>query len=129
MNWQNVVVTTETPTQLDLVSYSYFLTMQLRSKLWRYQRISEVVNRRTDERKRIKQLSTKHYIENLKRSPLKSGDELRCFGRVGSSCWTRDIRRATPDTHPKFNFQYKNIHLIRKKHYGRKYIQDHSILF
>jgi hypothetical protein len=36
-----------------------------------------------------KQRSTKHYTENKDRAtqkPLKTGDELGCFGRVNSSC-------------------------------------------
>jgi len=71
-----------------------------------------VVNRRTDntmaKRKEQKdqQGSTKHYTGNkrssntMKRTPLRSGCELRCSETVNSSCSTSDTRRVTLITNP-----------------------------
>jgi hypothetical protein len=45
-----------------------------------------------------KQRSTKHYTESLRpcnTNPLKTGDELRCSGKVGSSCSTCGTRHVT----------------------------------
>jgi hypothetical protein len=50
-----------------------------------------------------KQRSTKHTYktkDRVTRTPLKIGGELRCSGRVGSSCSTSDIRRVTLVTNP-----------------------------
>jgi hypothetical protein len=44
-----------------------------------------------------KQRPTKHTYKTkyrVTRSPLKTGDELRCSGRVSSSCSTSDTRRV-----------------------------------
>jgi hypothetical protein len=44
-----------------------------------------------------KQRSTKHTYktkDRVTRTPLKTGDELRCSGRVSSSCSTSDNRRV-----------------------------------
>jgi hypothetical protein len=44
-----------------------------------------------------KQLSTKHIYktkDRVTRNPLKTGGELRCSGRVSSSCSTSDTRRV-----------------------------------
>jgi len=44
-----------------------------------------------------KQRSTKHTYktkDRVTRIPLKIGCELRCFGRVGSSCFTSGARRG-----------------------------------
>ena len=43
-----------------------------------------------------KQRSTKHtHKDRVTRTPLKTGDELRCSGMVGSSCSTSGTRRVT----------------------------------
>ena len=50
-----------------------------------------------------KQRSTKHAYktkDRVTRTPLKSGSELRCSGRVGSSCSTSDTRRVNLVTNP-----------------------------
>ena len=42
-----------------------------------------------------KQRSTKHIYktkDRVTRTPLRTGGELRCSGRVGSSCFTSDAR-------------------------------------
>jgi hypothetical protein len=47
--------------------------------------------------------STKHTYktkDRVTRTPLKSEGELRCSGRVGSSCSTSDIRRVNLVTTP-----------------------------
>jgi len=46
-------------------------------------------------------LSTKHKTKDrVTRTPLKTGDKLRCSGRVDSSCSTNDIRRVNLVTTP-----------------------------
>ena len=50
-----------------------------------------------------KQRSTKHAYktkDRVTRTPLKSGSELRCSRRVGSSCSTSDTRRFNLVTNP-----------------------------
>jgi hypothetical protein len=50
-----------------------------------------------------KQRSTKHTYktkDRLTRTPLKPGGELRCSGRVNSSCSTSDTRRVSLVTNP-----------------------------
>jgi hypothetical protein len=50
-----------------------------------------------------KQRSTKHTHKTkdpVTRTPIKTGDELRCSGRVSSSCFTRCTRRVNLVTHP-----------------------------
>jgi hypothetical protein len=50
-----------------------------------------------------KQRSTKHIHktkDRVKRTPLKTGDELRCSRRVSSSCSTSDTRRVILVTNP-----------------------------
>jgi hypothetical protein len=53
-----------------------------------------------------KQRCTKHTHktkERATRTPLKTGDELRCSGRVGSSCSTSDTNRVNLVTNPVIN--------------------------
>ena len=53
-----------------------------------------------------KQRSTKHTHKTKDRetrTPLKTWSELRCFGRVGSSCSTSDTRRVNLVTNPVIN--------------------------
>jgi hypothetical protein len=38
--------------------------------------------------------------DRVTRTPLKTGVELRCSGRVGSSCSTSDVRRVNLVTNP-----------------------------
>jgi hypothetical protein len=50
-----------------------------------------------------KQRSTKHTYKTkirVTRTPLKTGDDLKCSGRVGSSCSTSDTRRVNLVTNP-----------------------------
>jgi hypothetical protein len=50
-----------------------------------------------------KQRSTKHTHktkDRVTRTPLKSGGELRCSGRVNSSCSNSDTRRVNIVTNP-----------------------------
>ena len=52
---------------------------------------------------RDKQRSTKHTYrtkDRVTRSPLKTGSELGCSGRVSSSCATSDTRRVNLVTNP-----------------------------
>jgi len=50
-----------------------------------------------------KQRSTKHIYktkDRVARTPLKTGGELKCSGRVGSSYYTSDTRRVNLVTNP-----------------------------
>ena len=66
-----------------------------------------VYRRRTDKtmakRKKDKQRSTKHTYKTknrVTRTPVKTGGELRCPGRVGSSCTTSGTHRVNLVTNP-----------------------------
>ena len=53
-----------------------------------------------------KQRSTKHTYKNkdqVTRTPLKTGDELRCSRRVSSSCFTSGTRRVNLVANPVIN--------------------------
>ena len=74
-----------------------------------------VYRRRTDnttaKRKvqKDKQRSTKHTRktkDRVIRTPLKTGDELRCSGRVSSSCSTNDTRRVNIVTNPVIRHEW-----------------------
>jgi hypothetical protein len=56
-----------------------------------------------------KQRSTKHAHktkDRVTRTPLKTGGELRCFGRVSISCSTGGIRRVNLVTHPVIGHEW-----------------------
>ena len=56
-----------------------------------------------------KQRSTKHTHrtkDRVTRTPLKTGDELRCSRRVRSSCSTSDIRRVNLVTNPVISHEW-----------------------
>ena len=80
-------------------------------RAWRYQRGNQ--NPYIEEEQTIqwpkekvqkdKQRSTKHTYktkDRVPRSPLKTGSEFRCSGRVSSSCSTSDTRRVNLVTKP-----------------------------
>jgi hypothetical protein len=84
-------------------------------RVWRYERgnqnpyIEEVQTTQLPKLKvqKDKQRSTKHTYNKwyktkdwVTRTPLKSGGELRCCGRVSSSCSTSDTRHANLVTNP-----------------------------
>ena len=57
-----------------------------------------------------KQRYTKHtYItkDRIKRTPLKTGGELMCTGRVHSSCSTSDTRRVELVTNPVISHEWR----------------------
>ena len=59
-----------------------------------------------------KQQSTKHTHktkDRVTRTPLKTGGELRCSGRVSSSCYTSDTRRVALVTNPVISHDKRNI--------------------
>jgi len=56
-----------------------------------------------------KQRSTKHTHktkDRVTRNPLKTGGELRCSGRVNSSCSTSGTRRVNLVTNPVINHEW-----------------------
>ena len=63
-----------------------------------------------------KQRSTKHTHktkDRVSRTPLKFRGELRCSGRVGSSCYTRGTRLADQVTNPMISHEWwKDIRLV-----------------
>jgi hypothetical protein len=80
-------------------------------RVWRYQRgnqnpyIEEEQTTQWPKEKvqKDKQRSTKHTYktkDRVIRTPLKTGDELRCYRRVSSSCSTSDTRRVNLVTNP-----------------------------
>ena len=80
-------------------------------RVWRYQRgnqnqyIEEEQTTQWPKEKvqKDKQRSTKHTYktkDRVTRTPLKSRGELRCSGRVSSSCSTSDTRRVNLVTNP-----------------------------
>jgi hypothetical protein len=80
-------------------------------RVWRYQRGNQnpyIEEKQTtqwpkEKVQKDKQRSTKHTYktkERVTRTPLKTGGELRCSGRVSSSCSTSDTRRVNLVTHP-----------------------------
>jgi hypothetical protein len=83
-----------------------------------------------------KQRSTKHtYItkDQVTRTPLKTGGEFRCSGRVSSSCSTSDNRRVNLVTNPVISYEWGKdrvvlwqvehirCHLFRTKLYDKSY--------
>ena len=80
-------------------------------KVWRYQRSNQnpyIEEEQTtqwpkEKVQKGKQRSTKHTYktkDRVTRTPLNTGDELRCSGRVASSCSTSDTRRVNLVTNP-----------------------------
>ena len=56
-----------------------------------------------DQTKKDKQRSTKHTHtakDRVTRTPLKTGGELKCSGKVSSSCSTSDTHRINLATNP-----------------------------
>ena len=83
---------------------------QVERGVWRYQRGNQ--NQYIEEKQTTqwpkekvqtdKQRSTKHtykITDRVARTSLKTGDELRCSGRVGSSCSTSGTRRVNVGTY------------------------------
>ena len=66
----------------------------------------EVVNRRRTDNTIAKGKGQAMIYKTLHRklTPLNTGRELMCFGRVGSSCLTSDTRRVTLVTNPVINY-------------------------
>ena len=66
-------------------------------------RISKKTRQHNGQKKKYKQRSTKHTYktkDQVTRTPLKTGGELLCSGRVSSSCSTSDTRRVNLVTNP-----------------------------
>jgi hypothetical protein len=74
-------------------------------RVWRYQRgnqnlyieVEQTTQRPKEKRQKDKQRSTKHthkIKDRVIRTTLKNGGELKCSGRVGSSCSTSGTRRV-----------------------------------
>ena len=110
--WPVYVINTMLFTPTDLL-----LCLPLSRWVWRYQRevirirISKKNRQRNGQTKKYKQRSTKHTYKTKDRvrwTPLKTGDELRCSIRVGSSCFTSDTRRVNLVTNPVISHERGN---------------------
>jgi hypothetical protein len=93
--------------------------MSLLRRVWRYQRgnqktyIDEEQTTQWPKEKvqKYKQRSTKHTYktkDRATRTPLKTGGELGCSGRVRSSCSTSDTRRVNLVTNPVISHEWWN---------------------
>ena len=72
-------------------------------------RISKKNRQYNAQKKKDKQRSTKHTYktkDRVTRTPLKTGGELGCSGRVGSSCSTSGTRRVNLVTNPVINREW-----------------------
>jgi hypothetical protein len=88
---------------------------KLFKRVWRYQRgnqnphIEEEQTTQWQKAQKDKQRSTKHTYKTNDRviwTPLKTGGELRCSGRVSSSCSTSGTRRVNLVTNPVINREW-----------------------
>jgi len=81
------------------------ITLTRLRRVWRYQRDTQntyieeeqIIQLPKEKVQKDKQWSTKHKYktkDRVTRTPLKIGGELRCSGRVNSSCSTSDARRV-----------------------------------
>ena len=86
-------------------------------RAWRYQRGNQILYIEEEQTiqwpkekvQKDKQRSTKHTYktnDRVTRTPLNTGDELRCSGRVSSSCSTSDTRRVNLVTNPVINHEW-----------------------
>jgi hypothetical protein len=73
-------------------------------RAWRYQRGNQnpyIEDEQTTQK--VKQRSTRHTYKTKDRetqTPLTTGGERRCSGKISSSCYTSDIRRVNQATNP-----------------------------
>ena len=104
------------PSELHLNNIHFSLLMSSR-RVWRYQRSKQnpyieeeqTTQWSSEKVQKDKQLSTKHTYktkERITQTPLKTGGQLRCSGRVGSSCSTRDTRRVNLVTNPVISHEW-----------------------
>jgi len=103
------------------------ISQKLVRRVWRCQRRNQNLYIEEEQRtqwpkekvQKDKQRSTKHTHktkDRVTRTPLKTGDELRCSGRVSSSCSTSGIRRVNLVTNPVISHE-----LIFTKHFSMTY--------
>jgi hypothetical protein len=94
---------------LDRVDLNY-------KKSWRYQGVIKIrksknrqYNGQKKKKQKDKQWSTKHNHKTKDRvtwTPLKTGGDLRCSGRVSSSCSTSDTRRVNLVINPVIGHEW-----------------------
>jgi len=106
----HTVVTVSNSSCYMIVEYEYW-------RVWRYQRgnqkpyIEEEQTTQWSKEKvqKDKQRSTKHTYktkDRVTRTPLKTEGELRCSGRVSSSCSTSGTRRVNLVTNPMTSHEW-----------------------
>jgi len=77
--------------------------------VWRYQRGKQTTQWPKEKVQKDKQRSTKHTHktkDRVTRTSLKTGGELRCSGRVSSSCSTSGTRRVNLVTSPVISHEW-----------------------
>ena len=105
------------PSKVIIVRYDIAELCSLVRRVWRYQRgnqnpyIEEEQTKHWPKEKvqKDKQRSIKHTYktkDRVTRSPLKPGGELRCFGRVGSSCSTSGTSHVNLLTNPVISHEW-----------------------
>ena len=103
-------------------SFSSWSTILIR-RVWEYQRGNQnpyieeeqTTQWQKENVQKDKQRSTKHTYktkDRVTRTPLKTGGELRCWGRIGSSCSTSDTRRVNLVTNPVISHAWGKGHLV-----------------
>ena len=96
----------------------YLPVTQITRRIWRYQRGSQnpyIEEEQTtqwpkEKVQKDKQRSTKHTYktkDRVTRTPLKTGGELRCSGRVSSSCSTSGTRHVNLVTNPVISREWR----------------------
>ena len=102
---------------LPILYAMHLARMNNTRRVWRYQRgnqnryIEEEQTTQWPEEKaqKDKQRSTKHTQktkDRITRAPLKTGGELKCSGRVSSSCSTSGTRRVNLVTNPMISHEW-----------------------
>ena len=102
-------------------------------RVWRYERVNQnpyIEEEQTtqwpkEKVQKDKQRSTKHTYKTKDRvtwTPLKTGGELRCSGRVSSSCSTSGTRRVNLVKHPVISREWgKDREVLRQVEHIRVY--------
>ena len=91
------LVSMSSATLSHFLAYPSGTTGVIRIRIWKKSR------QHNGQKKKDKQRSTKRSHktkDRVTRTPLKTGDELGCSGRVSSSCSTSDARRVNLVTNP-----------------------------
>ena len=114
--------------------------MNIQRRVWRYQRgnqnpyIEEEQTTQWPKEKvqKDKQRSTKHTHKTKDRvtwTPPKTGGELRCYGRVSSSCSTSDTRRVNLVTNPVISHEWGKDREVFTTRWTYPFYYHHSTIY